>query len=91
MGFPDDVYFNKINDRLPFGLQSILAYGFSAGLIEDVGHSNTKSAGFRPYGVPDYKGPYSWFERDNSNKQPRPCWEYYVHLTGIINSITEIG
>lgn len=81
---PDENYYNAIYERIPLGLQSILAYGLIKGLILDVGNSNSNSAGFRPYGVPEDKGPYSWFERDSSKKQPRPCWEYYVHLSEYI-------
>jgi hypothetical protein len=81
---PNDEYYKKIYERLPYGLQAILSFGLSADLIDDVGLSNTKSAGFRPYGVPKSKGPYSWFEHDNANKQPRPCWEYYVHISEYI-------
>ena len=79
--FPGPDYFKSVYERLPLGLQEIIAYGFSSGLIIDAGLSKSKSAGFRPVGVPEYKGPYSWFSRYNEEKQPWPNWEYYVQLS----------
>ncbi len=80
---PDDYYLN-VYSRLPLGLRVIIASGLSSGLIDDVGVSKTKSAAFRPIGVSENKGPYSWFERNNQKKQPQPCWEYFVQLAEYI-------
>ena len=81
---PGNEYYVNVYERLPFGLQEIIASGLSSGLINDVGISKTKSAAFRPVGVPDNKGPYSWFERNNRKKQPQPCWEYFVQIAEYI-------
>ena len=80
---PDDYYLN-IYSHLPLGLRVIIASGLSSGLIDDVGVSKTKSAGFRPVGVSEKKGPYSWFSRDNKKRQPSPNWEYFVQLSEYI-------
>jgi hypothetical protein len=77
---PQDEYYMNVYERLPLGLRVIIESGLSSGLINDVGVSKTKSAAFRPIGVPENKGPYSWFERNSRKKQPRPCWEYFVQL-----------
>jgi hypothetical protein len=81
---PQNEYYSNVYNRLPLGLRLTISYGLSAGLVDDVGLSDTKSAGFRPKGVPENKGPYSWFEHNNQKKQPQPCWEYYVHLAEFI-------
>ena len=81
---PQDEYFANVYGRLPLGLQVIITSGFTEGLINDVGMSKTGSAAFRPVGVPETKGPYSWFERNSSKKQPQPCWEYFVQLAEYI-------
>lgn len=78
--FPDEEYFLNIYTRLPVGLRLAIAYGCKKEIILDAGQSRTGSAGFRPRFVSDSKGPYSWFERDNSKRQPRPTWEYYVQV-----------
>jgi hypothetical protein len=82
--FPGPDYFKSVYERLPMGLQEIIAFGLSSGLIMDVGLSKTRSAGFRPIGVPEYKGPYSWFSRDNTKKQPWVNWEYFVQVSEYI-------
>jgi hypothetical protein len=58
----------------------IVASGLLSGIITDVPASKSKSAAFRPAGVPETKGPYSWFERNNQKKQPQACWEYFIQI-----------
>jgi hypothetical protein len=81
---PPDEYYVNVYERLPLGLRMIIASGLSAEIIVDVGLSKTKSAAFRPVGVAETKGPYSWFERNNQRKQPQPCWEYFIQLAEFI-------
>lgn len=77
---PDHKFYADCFARLPEGLKQIISYGISKRIILDAGLSKTGSAAFRPYHVPDSKGPYSWFEKDNSKKQLRPAWEYYIQI-----------
>ena len=81
---PDDQFYLDVYARLPEGLRQTISHGFSKGIVHDVGLSKTGSAGFRPCSVPDSKGPYSWFDRDNVKKQPRPTWEYYIQVAEYI-------
>jgi hypothetical protein len=81
---PKSEYYQEIYYRLPYGLQEIISFGFESELIIDVGISKSGSAGFRPNNVSESKGPYSWFEKDNSKHQPRPCWEYFVQAAEYI-------
>jgi hypothetical protein len=81
---PRDDYYTNVYKRLPLGLRMIIASGLSSGIITDVAVSKSKSAAFRPVGVPETKGPYSWFERNNQKKQPQPCWEYFIQLAEYI-------
>ena len=81
---PSEEYYLYIYGRLPQGLRKIISSGLESKIIFDVGLSKSKSAAFRPCGVPKTKGPYSWFERDNQRRQPRPCWEYFIHLAEYI-------
>jgi hypothetical protein len=81
---PGEEYFSKVYRRLPPGLRSMISLGLSQGLIMDVPRSRTGSAAFRPIGVPDSRGPYSFFEKDNERRQPNPCREYLVQLAEYI-------
>ena len=81
---PQDDYFENVYERLPLGLGTIIASGLSSGMLNDVGLSKTKSAAFRPVGVSEKKGPYSWFSRDNQKKLPCPNWEYFVQVSEYI-------
>jgi len=81
---PSESYYSEIYARLPFGLRTTLAFGQKYGILIDVGKSKTGSAGFRPIGLPELKGPYSWFEKDNQRKQPRPAWEYFIQVAEYI-------
>jgi len=81
---PQAEYFINVCERLPLGLREIIESGLSSGLINDIGLSKTKSAAFRPIGVSEKKGPYSWFSRDNQRNQPWPNWEYFVQLSEYI-------
>jgi len=86
-GNPPENYYDKIYARLPSGLRTILGYGIAQGIILDAGRSKSGSAGFRPKGLPEMKGPYSWFERDNQKKIPRPAWEYYIQISEYVRLI----
>jgi hypothetical protein len=77
---PDHKFYLECFARLPEGLRQTLSYGIAKEIILDIGLSKTRSAAFRPYLVPNSKGPYSWFEKDNAKKRPRPTWEYYIQL-----------
>lgn len=81
---PQAEYFAHVWKRLPLGLREIIELGLSSGLINDIGFSKTRSAAFRPIGVSDKKGPYSWFSRDNQRKKAWPNWEYFVQLSEFI-------
>lgn len=56
---PNDEYYLNVCERLPLGLRKIIASGLASGIIADAGLSKSKSAAFRPVGVPETKGPYS--------------------------------
>lgn len=75
---PQEDYFANVYERIPLGLGIIIALGISSGILNDAGLSKTKSATFRPVGLSEKKGPYSWFSRDSQNKRPWPNWEYFV-------------
>jgi hypothetical protein len=81
---PGEEYFSKVYRRLPPGLRSMISLGLSRGLIREVARSKTGAAAFRPIGVPDSKGPYSFFEKDKERRQPNPCREYLVQLAEYI-------
>lgn len=81
---PKEDYYTNVYKRLPLGLRMIIASGLSSGIITDVPMSKSKSAAFRPAGVLETKGPYSWFERNNQKKQPQPCWEYFMQIAEYI-------
>lgn len=82
--FPNDEFYMQVYERLPLGLRTVIASGLSSKLINDVGISQTKSAAFRPVGVSEKKGPYSWFSRNNQKKQLTLNWEYFVQLSEYI-------
>ncbi len=75
---PPESYYSEVYARLPVGLHTTLEFGYKQGLLLDAGKSDTGSAGFRPKGVPESKGQYSWFEKDSQKKQPRPAWECFI-------------
>jgi hypothetical protein len=81
---PKEQYYKGVYKRFPLGLRATLGFGFSQKIILDAGKSKTGSAAFRPVNVPASKGPYSWFEKDNQSKQPRPNWEYCIQLSEYI-------
>ena len=70
---PNDEYYLKVDARLPAGLKENLGFGLAEGVIIVNGIT------FTLRGLPDSKGPYSWFSRYTSAKQPSPNWEYYIH------------
>jgi hypothetical protein len=74
---PSDKYYEKVYERLPNGLKSLLASGISKGLIIPKGRTFTLK------GLPPTKGPYSWFSR-NRNPKPAPNWEYFVHVAEFV-------
>ncbi len=82
--FPDEQYFIEIYNRIPKGLRKAIAYGHQRGIILDAGSSKSGSAAFRPCLISNSKGPYSWFEKDNIKKNPRPAWEYYIQVAEFV-------
>jgi hypothetical protein len=88
---PSHLYYVDVYKRLPEGLRDTISHGYSKGIILDAGLSETGSAAFRPSLVPDSKGPYSWFERDNRKRQPRPAWEYYIQVSEYVRLYEGLG
>lgn len=81
---PNDQFYKECFSRLPEGLRQTISYGFSKKFILDAGLSKTKSAAFRPNNIPETKGPYSWFSKDNASKRPCPNWEYFIQIAEFI-------
>lgn len=75
---PSDHYFTKVYDRLPEGLRALLGFGLNRGIIISEGRS------FNLKGLPSSKGPYNWFSRDTSGKEPIPNWEYFVQVAEFV-------
>ncbi len=71
---PADDYFVKIQKRLPKDLMYLLGSGVKKGLIIPEGRS------FRLKELPANKGPYNWFSKYASTKEPAPNWEYFVQV-----------
>ena len=69
-----DEYYEKVLNRLPHGLRSLLGYGINSGLIIQNGKE------FTLLGLDKNKGPYNWLSRDLSAKIPAVNWEYFVQV-----------
>jgi len=65
--------FNE-NKRLPEGVRILLGVGIKEGIIITQGYK------FSLKGLSPNKGPYSWFSRYSSAKEPNPNWEYYIQV-----------
>src|SRR5262245_9459792 len=68
---PSDEYFRRAYERLPNGLQALIAHGVATGLILQRGRQ------FTLRGLAPEKGPYSWFSRHIEANGPNPNWEYF--------------
>ncbi len=71
---PTKQYFEKVNRRLPQGLRISLGIGIEEGVIIPQGHE------FVLEGLSPSKGPYNWFSKFQSSKEPAPNWEYFVQV-----------
>jgi len=75
---PDEAYFRRAYERLPEGLQTLLAQGVASGLIIPHGRQ------FILRGLDPAKGPYAWFSRHSPAKGPNPNWEYFVQIAEFV-------
>lgn len=75
---PEEDYFNKINNRLPEGLQQLLLSGLANRIVTQDGYS------FSIECLKEGKGPYHWFGRDDNTQKPCPHWEYFVQVAEFI-------
>jgi len=71
---PANDYYDKAFGRLPVGLRSWLSLGIDQGLIIIEGRQ------FSLKDLPPEKGPYNWFSRYSSKKEPAPNWEYFIQV-----------
>jgi len=69
---PSEVYYDKVNNRIPDGVRVLLGEGIKEGIILTQGHK------FSLKGLAPNKGPYSWFSKYTSVQEPSPNWEYYI-------------
>lgn len=75
---PDEWYFRRAYERLPEGLQTLVAHGVASGLIIPHGRQ------FTLRGLAPSKGPYAWFSRHTQDKGPNPNWEYFVQVAEFV-------
>ncbi|MCK4522306.1 MAG: hypothetical protein KAU20_07065 [Nanoarchaeota archaeon] len=75
---PSQEYYSKIVNRLPYGLQSLLIQGIKDGLIILEGKN------FFIQSKTNKKGPYNWFSKFSSKKEPAPNWEWFVHAAEFV-------
>lgn len=71
-------YYNKVYKRLPKDIRLLLAQGLADGLIIPNGRM------FTLRGLDPGKGPYNWFSRYISAKEPSPNWEYFVQVAEFV-------
>lgn len=74
---PGEDYYDRISRRLPEGLRTLLATGVEEGLVIPQGPKFTLK------GLPG-KGPYAWFSRRSTPKEPSPNWEYFVQVAEFV-------
>lgn len=67
-----------VPNRLPTGLQSLIAKGHDTGLITSTGLRFTLS------GLPPGKGPYAWLSKDK-RQVPAVNWEYLVQAAEYVS------
>lgn len=75
---PSQEYYLKIINRLPYGLQSLIIQGIKENLIILDGKNffiKSKSS---------QRGPYNWFSKFLSNKEPAPNWEWFIHAAEFV-------
>ena len=75
---PTSQYYDRVYSRIPKGLREILGLGIDKGIILTEGRKFTLK------GLYDGKGPYNWFSRYKSKKEPAPNWEYFVQVAEYI-------
>jgi hypothetical protein len=75
---PSDEYFARVYKRLPEGLRVLLGLGVKEGLIISQGRTFTLK------GLSPKKGPYNWFSRYPSAKDPAPNWEYFIQVSEFV-------
>ena len=63
---PDQEYFRRAYERLPHGLQGLVADGIASGLVIERGRH------FSLKGLAPNKGPYAWFSRHTQAKDRIP-------------------
>jgi hypothetical protein len=74
---PGPDYYERIAQRLPAGLQTLLAAGIEEGLILPQGPK------FTLRGLAG-KGPYAWFSKRSTRRTPSPNWEYFVQAAEFV-------
>ena len=79
---PSDDYFRRAYERLPNGLQALIAHGVASGLIIQLGRQ------FTLRGLAPKKGPYAWFSRHMEANGPNPNWEYFVQVAEFVRLCT---
>ena len=75
---PDEAYVQRAFERLPEGLQVLIAHGIATGLIIEHGRQ------FTLRGLAPNKGPYAWLSRHAPEKGPNPNWEYFVQVAEFV-------
>ncbi len=70
-GEPGPDYYERIVQRLPAGLRSLLAAGIEEG------------PKFTLRGLTG-KGPYAWFSKRSTPREPSPNWEYFVQAAEFV-------
>jgi hypothetical protein len=71
---PSEEFFTTLKERLPGGLLATIGFGVENGIVLPSGCT------FIIKGMPQSKGPYNWFSRDNTNRKLNPNWEYYIQV-----------
>jgi len=79
---PSDDFYSKFNRRIPEGIRSTLSLGLANGIIIPQGHK------FTLIGLAAGKGPYSWFSKFTSAKEPAPVPDNQIAWIAI--TITKI-
>jgi len=79
---PNDDYFHRAYERLPHGLQILIAHGVASGLIIQLGRQ------FTLRGLAPKKGPYAWFSRHMEANGPNPNWEHFVQVAEFLRLCT---
>jgi len=71
---PSKAYYEKVNKRIPEGVRTLIGEGIKQDIILTHGHK------FLLKGLTPNKGPYSWFSKNDSVREPNPNWEYYIQV-----------